>query len=46
MIIDPDCGMRMLNQESTIQKLKNMTEAVNGYPNKSPHHKIGLGKSG
>ncbi|HNS26182.1 MAG TPA: methionine synthase, partial [Methanobacteriaceae archaeon] len=28
MIIDPDCGMRMLNQESAIQKLKNMTEAV------------------
>lgn len=28
MIIDPDCGMRMLNRESSLQKLKNMTEAV------------------
>jgi 5-methyltetrahydropteroyltriglutamate--homocysteine methyltransferase len=28
MIIDPDCGMRMLNRESALQKLKNMTEAV------------------
>lgn len=28
MMIDPDCGMRMLNRESAMQKLKNMTEAV------------------
>jgi 5-methyltetrahydropteroyltriglutamate--homocysteine methyltransferase len=28
MIVDPDCGMRMLNRESAMQKLKNMTEAV------------------
>lgn len=28
MIVDPDCGMRMLPQEVAFQKLKNMTEAV------------------
>ena len=28
MIIDPDCGMRMLPEEAAYQKLKNMTEAV------------------
>jgi 5-methyltetrahydropteroyltriglutamate--homocysteine methyltransferase len=28
MMIDPDCGMRMLNRDSAMQKLKNMTEAV------------------
>lgn len=28
IIIDPDCGMRMLKRESAMQKLKNMTEAV------------------
>ena len=28
MIIDPDCGMRMLPQKVAYQKLKNMTEAV------------------
>ena len=28
MIIDPDCGMRMLNRETAKQKLENMTEAV------------------
>lgn len=28
MIVDPDCGMRMLPEEVAYQKLKNMTEAV------------------
>lgn len=28
MIIDPDCGMRMLPEKVAYQKLKNMTEAV------------------
>jgi 5-methyltetrahydropteroyltriglutamate--homocysteine methyltransferase len=28
IVIDPDCGMRMLKRESAKQKLKNMTEAV------------------
>jgi 5-methyltetrahydropteroyltriglutamate--homocysteine methyltransferase len=28
MIVDPDCGMRMLQKEAAYQKLKNMTEAV------------------
>lgn len=28
MIVDPDCGMRMLPPEVAYQKLKNMTEAV------------------
>jgi 5-methyltetrahydropteroyltriglutamate--homocysteine methyltransferase len=27
MVIDPDCGMRMLTRESAFQKLKNMVEA-------------------
>nr|WP_319373081.1 methionine synthase [uncultured Methanobacterium sp.] len=28
MIVDPDCGMRMLPEEAAYQKLKNMTEAA------------------
>ncbi|HMK53291.1 MAG TPA: methionine synthase, partial [Methanobacteriaceae archaeon] len=28
MIIDPDCGMRMLKSAAALGKLKNMTEAV------------------
>ena len=28
MIIDPDCGMRMLSEQAAFQKLKNMKEAV------------------
>jgi len=28
MIVDPDCGMRMLPSDVAYQKLKNMTEAV------------------
>ncbi len=28
MMVDPDCGMRMLPQEAAYQKLKNMTEVV------------------
>ena len=28
MIVDPDCGMRMLPRKAAYQKLKNMTEAV------------------
>jgi 5-methyltetrahydropteroyltriglutamate--homocysteine methyltransferase len=28
MIVDPDCGMRMLPSEAAYKKLKNMTEAV------------------
>jgi 5-methyltetrahydropteroyltriglutamate--homocysteine methyltransferase len=29
MLIDPDCGMRMLSHESAFSKLKNMVEATN-----------------
>lgn len=29
MLIDPDCGMRMLTRKSAFSKLKNMVEAVN-----------------
>jgi 5-methyltetrahydropteroyltriglutamate--homocysteine methyltransferase len=28
MIVDPDCGMRMLSRDAALLKLKNMTEAV------------------
>ncbi|MDP3066112.1 MAG: methionine synthase, partial [Methanobacteriaceae archaeon] len=28
MIVDPDCGMRMLKPSEALKKLKNMTEAV------------------
>ena len=28
MIIDPDCGMRMLSRDTALLKLKNMKEAV------------------